>query len=47
MNKRRTRIITGIICLIIAILAYFAERFPFYVYEEEELHTSLQQFFTV
>ena len=46
MNKRRTRIITGIICLIIAIL-YFAERFPFYVYEEEELHTSLQQFFTV
>ena len=47
MNKRRTRIITGIICMIIAILAYFAERFPFYVYEEEELHTSLQQFFTV
>ena len=47
MNKRRTRIITGIICLIIAVLAYFAERFPFYVYEEEELHTSLQQFFTV
>ena len=30
MNKRRTRIITGIICLIIAILAYFAERYILY-----------------
>ena len=47
MNKRRTRIVTGMICLIIVVLAYFAERFPFYVYEEEELHTSLRQFFSV
>ena len=47
MNRRRTRTVTGIICLIIALAAYFAEKFPFYVYEEEELHTTLQQFFSV
>ena len=46
MNRRRTRIVTGIICLIMVLMAYFAENFPFFVYEEEELHTSLQQFFS-
>ena len=47
MSKRRSMIVTVIVCLIIALLAYFAEKFPFYVYEEEELHTSLQQFFSM
>ena len=47
MNKRRATMVTGMICLTIALLAYFAESFPFYVYQEEELHTSLQQFFSV
>ena len=46
MNRRRTRTVTGLICLMIALSAYSAEKFPFYVYEEEELHTSLRQFFS-
>ena len=47
MNKQRNRNLSEAVLLGIALLAFFAEKFPFYVYDEEELHTSLKQFFSV
>ena len=47
MNRRKNRLITGLSCAGIAVLAFFAESFSFYLYEEEELHTTLQRFFSM
>jgi len=47
MNRTRNRIILGAVCAGIAILAFFAEKFPFFIYEEEQIHTSLSEFFSL
>ncbi|MDO5132148.1 MAG: 4Fe-4S binding protein [Eubacteriales bacterium] len=48
MRKTQKRRLTQLLCCIgLVLLAFFADRFPFHVTEEEELHTTLTQFFSV
>ena len=46
MSKTEKRIPTILICLAITALVYFAGYIPFYLYEEEVLHTTVQHFFS-
>lgn len=47
MRKKQKRRIAQVLCCAgLVLLAFFANRFPFYIYEEEELHTTLALFFS-
>ena len=47
MNKTRKRVIIGITCVVIALPAYFADKIPFFLYENELIHTTIQEFFSL
>jgi len=46
MSKTAKKIPVILLCLGIAALAYFAGYIPFYTYQEEDLHTTAEQFFS-
>jgi len=47
MSKAKKRIPAILICIGTAALVYFAGYIPFYTYQEEVLHTTREQFFSV
>ena len=48
MKKSTKRRISQLLCCAaLVLLAYFAGHFPFYVYDQAELHTTLEQFFSL
>ena len=46
-KKRNQAVLTGILLAALVLSAFFAQKFSFYVYGEEELHTTVSQFFSI
>ncbi len=46
-KSTKRRILQLLCCAALVLLAYFAGHFPFYIYDKAELHTTLEEFFSL